>query len=244
MSFLRLVLCFAVILAGLPAQALEYPWAILLPEDDSRDREMQEYDLADTSNMISVINEAETPFHHHIVEKTVRIKDLLSARTAFCELHFDAVHPLVLTQNEKAILQEYLKRGGFILFFIDAYPYTQDEFWPVKEWPLIDFLKQELPAADRDFSAGHATDDFPIFGIHYKTQTADAIRHELTGNPNTPNRTLLFYKGRLCCFVMGSYGYLDGDTWVPMERPFPQNFNRDPKSYRLVVNIYNYSIVQ
>jgi hypothetical protein len=174
----------------------------------------------------------------------IPIKHLLSARTAFCEMHFDAVRPLVLTANEKGILREYLKRGGFILFFIDTYPYAQDEFWPVKEWPLIDFLKLELPAADSDFTTGRATDDFPIFGIHYKTQTADAIRHELLGNPNTPNRTLLFYQGRLCCFVMGRYGYFDGGEWVPMSRPFEGDMSMDPKSYRLIVNIYNYSIVQ
>jgi hypothetical protein len=53
-------------------------------------------------------------------------------------------------------------------------------------------VRQELPAADPLFSAGKATDDFPIFKIHYQTETADAIRHELAGNPPTPNRTLLF----------------------------------------------------
>jgi hypothetical protein len=229
---------------GLPAEALDYPWGILIPENDSRDQEMRAYDEADSVNMISVINESEKPFHHHLFGVKVPIKNLLSAKTAFCEMHFAAVRPLVLTPDEKAILQEYLKRGGFILFFIDTYPYAQDEFWKVKDWPLIDFVRQELPGADPRFTAGRATDDFSIFGIHYKTQTADAIRHELLGNPNTPNRTLLFYEGRLCCFVMGKYGYLDGDTWVPRPRPFANDFSMDPKSYRLIVNIYNYSIVQ
>jgi hypothetical protein len=71
------------------------------------------------------------PLHHHLVPRMVRVKDLLAVNMPFCEMNFDAVRPLVLTADEKAILQEYLKRGGFILFFIDAYPYTQDEFWKI-----------------------------------------------------------------------------------------------------------------
>jgi hypothetical protein len=161
---------------GLPAEALDYPWGILIPENDSRDQEMRAYDEADSVNMISVINESEKPFHHHLFGVKVPIKNLLSAKTAFCEMHFAAVRPLVLTPDEKAILQEYLKRGGFILFFIDTYPYAQDEFWKVKDWPLIDFVRQELPGADPRFTAGRATDDFSIFGIHYKTQTAIPTR--------------------------------------------------------------------
>ena len=204
MSFFRLALYLAVILTGLPAPALDYPWGILVPENDARDREMREYDEADTANMIAVINGSEKPFHHHILSRRIPIKDLLSARTAFCELHFDAVRPLVLTPNEKNILQEYLKRGGFILFYIDAYPYTQDEFWKIKEWPLIDFLKQELPAADANFVAGHATDDFPIFGIHYKTETADAIRHELLGNPTPRTGRSYFIKGACAALSWGN----------------------------------------
>jgi hypothetical protein len=239
-----LVSLLALFFICLPTKGLEYPWGILVPENDSRDPEMRDHDVADSANMVAVINASEKPFHHHVVQEIVSIKNLLSARIPFCEMHFDGVRPLVLTPDEKAILQEYLKRGGFILFLIDTYPYTQDEFWPIKEWPLIDFLKQELPAADPHFTAGRATDDFPIFHLHYETETADAIRHELTGNPNTPNRTLIFYEGRLCCFVMGSYGYLKGGQWMAVRRPFPYKFSMDPKAYRMVVNIYNYSIVQ
>ena len=80
--------------------------------------------------------------------------------------------------------------------------------------------------------------------MHYHTQTADAIRHELTGNPNTPNRTLLYYQKRLCAFVMGRYGYLEDDAWVPTPRPFAEDFSMDPKSYQLIVNVYIYSIVR
>jgi len=227
-----------------PVHGLEYPWILLSPESDSRDSEMCDHDEAQSLNMVAVINQTETLFNHHVIWKKAAIKNLLALEAPFCEMHFDAVKPIGLSAEEKSILSEYIKRGGFILFFIDTYPYPQDEFWAVKEWPIIDFLTKELPASDSDFTTGRATDDFPIFKVHYQTETADAIRHELNGNPNTPNRTLLFYKNRLCCFVMGEYGYLENDEWIPNPRPFSRQFSQELKSYQLTVNIYTYSIVK
>ena len=58
---------------------------------------------------------------------------------------FDAVKPLILTDLEKSILREYFIRGGFILFEEDAFPYSQDEFWSVKEWPVIDLSDHIVP---------------------------------------------------------------------------------------------------
>jgi len=223
---------------------VDYSWVLLDAQNDSRDPEVRDHDRTYSLTMAGVINESEDLFHHHLVWREAPIKNLLQMDVPFCEMHFDAVKPFSLTPDEKEILAEYLKRGGFILFFIDTYPYNQDEFWKVKQWPLIDFLKKELPASDPDFSVSRATDDFPIFKIHYQTTTADAIWHELNGNPNTPNRTLVFYRNRLCCFVMGEYGPLEGDEWVAFSRPFPTDFSSDPKSYQLIVNIYAYSIVQ
>jgi hypothetical protein len=243
---LALGACFWLTAAFLstPAVALTYPWVFLNPENDSRDSEMRELDEAESSNMVGVINGAEDLFGHHLVWKKSSIRNLLSLNAPFCEMRFDAVHPFWLTPDEKSILTEYLKRGGFILFFIDTYPYAQDEFWKIKQWPLIDFLTKELPASDSGFTTGKATDDFAVFKAHYHTETADFIRHELTGNPNTPNRTLLFYQGRLCSFVMGRYGYIEDGKWVAASRPLPKDFSMDLKSYRLIVNIYTYSIVK
>ncbi len=222
----------------------DYPWVFLNPESDSRDPEMCDHDEASSSNMIDVINDSETLLDHRLVWGKAKIKNLLAMDVPFCEMHFDAINPIGLSMEEKAILGEYLKRGGFILFFIDTYPYYQDDFWRIKEWPIIDFLTKELPASDPDFTTGKATDSFPIFKIHYQTETADEIRHELEGNPNTPNRTLLFYRSRLCCFVMGAYSYLEDDTWVSMARPFPRRFSMVLKSYQLIVNVYIYAIVR
>jgi hypothetical protein len=239
-GYFWLMLCFV----AFPAHGLDYPWILLSAESDSRDAEVRAQDEAQSINMVGVINQTETLFNHHLIWKKAAIKDLLKMDAPFCEMHFDGVNPGGLSAEEKSILGEYLKRGGFILFFIDTYPYSQDEFWAVKQWSVIDFLTKELPASDPDFITGRATDDFPIFKVHYQTETADAIRHELNGNPNTPNRTLLFYRNRLCCFVMGEYGYLEDDIWVPMPRPFPRDFSMELKSYQLIVNIYTYSIVK
>lgn len=226
------------------AHGQDYPWLYLSPENDSRDAEMCAHDEAQSLNMVAVINQNETFLNHHLVWKKSKIKNLLAMDVPFCEMHFDAINPVGLSAEEKGILSEYLKRGGFILFFIDTYPYYQDDFWRIKEWPMIDFLTKELPASDPDFTTGKATDDYPIFKVHYQTETADAIRHELEGNPNTPNRTLLFYRNRLCCFVMGVYGYLEDDAWVPMSRPFQSDFSMELKSYELILNVYIYAIVR
>jgi hypothetical protein len=235
---------FAAILAPAPARGTEYPWVYLVAENDSRDPEMCSHDEAQSLNTVAVINEQEDLFAHHLIWRKAAIRNLLAMNVPFCEMHFDAVRPFSLTADEKRIIAEYLKRGGFILFFIDTYPYAEEEFWPVKDWPIIDFIAKELPASDPDFTAGRATDDHPIFKVHYHTQTAEMIRHELEGNPNTPNRTILSYQDRLCCFVMGQYNYLEGGRWVALARPFPGVFSYQLKSYQLIVNIYTYSVVR
>ena len=58
------------------------------------------------------------------MDKTT-ISRLLSSGTPFCHFHFDAVKPLILSAEEKEILREYFRRGGFILFQEDCYPYDQ-----------------------------------------------------------------------------------------------------------------------
>jgi hypothetical protein len=237
-----LVLVLAACLETAVARAADYPWVMLAPANDSRDADEVAHDDQQSLSMVAVINQDEELLHQSLVWRKVMIKDLLAMQVPFCEMHFDAVNPVGLTPEEKGILAEYLKRGGFILFFIDAYPYPEEEFWKIKEWPVIDFLTRELPASDPGFTIRKATDDFPLFKVHYKTETADAIRHELTGNPNTPNRTLVYYKSRLCCFVMGSYSYLEDGTWQAADRPFSTDFSMELKSYQLIVNVYIYAI--
>jgi hypothetical protein len=237
-----LLIAIAGCFAASAARAAEYQWVMLTPESDSRNADMVEHDDLQSRNTVGVINQNEPLLHQSLVWRRVRIKDLLAAQVPFCEMHFDAVRAVSLTMEDRRILTEYLKRGGFILFFIDAYPYPEEEFWKIKQWPVIDFLTRELPTSDPDFTIGKASDDFPLFKVHYQTQTADAIRHELDGNPNTPNRTLVYDKGRLCCFVMGSYSYLADGVWQAVDKPYPTDFSMELKSYQLIVNVYIYAI--
>jgi hypothetical protein len=223
------------------AQEDDLSWAVLQPERDSRAADVRVYDEQDSKVLVAGMNETEDVFHHHLVWSKVAIKDLLKVSVSFCELRFDAVVPLILTDEEKAIVREYLARGGFILFVEDAYPYTQDECWRVKEWPVIDFLTKELPASSPDFKVEKVTDAHPLFHQYFDTETADMIKHELQGNPYTPNRTLLMYKARPCAFVYGRYYLIEDGKWAAMPRPFAADFSRDPKSYQLAVNIYVYA---
>jgi hypothetical protein len=240
----RILFLFAALLAAvLPAaaQATTYPWMVLVPQNDPRDPEVRSYDYFDSRALVANMNDTEKVFQHRLVWSRLPISQLLSASTMFCELRFDAVKPLVLTDEEKRILREYFVRGGFVLFQEDAYPYDEEEFWPVKSWPVIDFLTKELPALDPGFTSTKITDAHPLFNQVYHTRTADAMHHELEGNPNTPNRTLVSYHGRPCAFVYGRYYGLEDGKWIAMPRPFRRVFSLDPRGYELTVNIYAYA---
>jgi hypothetical protein len=219
----------------------EYIWGVLLPDNDSRPADVQEQDRYDSTALVSSMNDNVDCFRHRLIRRELAIRNLLGSSSCFCELHFDAVHPLLLTDEEKAIIKEFFKRGGFILFIEDCYPYSQDEFWGVRSWPIIDFIKEELPSQDHDFSLSHVSDSHAIFHTYYTTQTADAIWHELNGNPYTPNRTLLSYRGTACAFVYGRYGWLEDDQWIADQRPFKRIFSMQQKSYELTVNLYVYA---
>ena len=232
------------VFVSLAVHGQDYPWLLLSPENDSRDAETCQADEAWSSNMIQVINQNETLLKHHIVWRKGKIKNLLAMDVPFCELHFDAINSVGFSAEEKSILTEYLKRGGFILFFMDAYPYYQDDFWRIKEWPVIDFLTKELPASDPDFTTGKATEAFPFFKVHYQVVNNDATKYEIQGNPNTPDYTLLYYRNRVCCLVEGDYGYFEDGAWFPVARPFPRRFSTDLQAYRLIVNLYIYAMVQ
>ncbi len=240
---LRRWLLVIALLAGWPAAApaLTYPWTVLIPRNDSRDPAVRSQDAFDSLSLVSSMNETETIFGHQLVWRMTPISRLLDSMTPFCELRFDAVNPLVLTADEKAILREYFARGGFVLFQEDAYPYDQDTFWSVKRWPVIDFLTRELPAGDPGFTITKITDDHPLFHQRYNTRTSDATRHELEGNPYSPNRTLVCYRGNPCAFVYGRYGVIEDGKWIATPRPFERIFSLDPRGYELTVNIYAYA---
>jgi len=224
------------------ARGDNYPWTYLVPENDSRDADMRSFDEMDSKELVSFMNDNENIFDRRLIWSQAPIKNLLKTVTPFCELRFDAVNPLVLTPLEKAVLREYFARGGFLLIYIDCYPYPQEQFWKVKEWPLIDFLTKELPAASPEFTFTRITDAHPLFHEWYKTETADPVKRELRDNPNTPNRLLISYHQHPCAFVMGRYSYDDGNEWIPLPRPFEAVGSMDPKAYWMLVNIYVYAM--
>ncbi len=243
-SLFSILLSGWLFLSGASALGQNFSWTVLTPENDSRDADVRAFDEFDSKSLVVGMNETEKVFHHQLRWSKVAIKDLLGVSTPFCELRFDAVKPLILTDREKAILREYFARGGFILFQEDAYPYSQDEFWSVKEWPVIDFLRKELPASSPDFKVEKVTDAHPLFRQYFETQTAAMIKHELSDNPFTPNRTLLTYNGRPCAFVYGRYNWIEDGKWTAMERPFPFVFSLEEKAYKLTVNIYVYATMR
>jgi len=239
------IICFFVLLrageAGAVAQSCTFPWTVLVPQNDSRDAEVRAMDDFDSRSLVFSMNANEKLFGHHLVWSRVPITKLLLVATPFCELRFDAVHPLVLTDEEKRVLREYFRRGGFVLFQEDAYPYDQDEFWAVHSWPVIDFLRKELPAADPDFKVTRIDDSHPLFNQVYHTRTAVLIQHELDGNPYTPNRTFVTYRDQACAFVYGRYNLLGDDgKWFAAPRPFARVFSLESRGYMLTVNIYAY----
>ncbi len=214
-----------------------------MPQNDSRDPEMRDWDAFDSQSLVASMNANEKLFGRHLVWSRVAIRKLLDVSTPFCELRFDAVRPLVLTDEEKRVLREYFMRGGFVLFQEDAYPYDQDEFWAVHSWPVIDFLTKELPALDPDFKVTKVNDSHTLFNQVYHTKTAELTRHELEGNPFSPNRNFVTYRGRACAFVYGRYNVTDEYTgkWVASPRPFEKRFSLEERGYELTVNIYAYA---
>jgi len=242
----RLQIVLLVLGSILPLAAQEpvntFPWTVLVPQNDSRDAEVQDQDDFDSQSLVESMNDNSDVFHHQLVMSKVSIKNLLSADTPFCELRFDAVRPLILTDDEKTILREYFLHGGFVVLRQDAYPYAQDEFWKVKSWPVIDFLTKELPALDSKFTVERITDAHPLFNQYYETQTADMVAHELQDNPYTPNRILLSYDGHPCAFVYGRYSIIVDGKWVAEPRPFERIFSLEDKGYMLTVNVYVYAM--
>jgi hypothetical protein len=236
---------FALIgLVSLPAvgvaQEPTYTWTVLQPENDSRDADSRSYDEFISSRLVEGMNQNEEIFHHHLSWQEIPIKKLLTVTAPFCELRFDVLKPLILTDEEKTILREYMARGGFILLVENMYPYPQEVFWNVKSWPVIDFIRKELPAADPNFKLEKVTDSHGFFHQYYQTETSAPVQHELDGNPNTPSRTLLTYRNHPSAFVIGRYYLLENNRWTPQPKPYAHVFALDPKSYRLNVNIYIY----
>ncbi len=230
-----------VLVAGvMRADAL--PWILLNPANDTRDPEMQAWDQGDSRNFVEVANRSEAFAGTRFQWSQIALGDVLSISTPFAELRFDAVKPMAFTTHEKATLQEWLTRGGFLLLFEDAYPYPQEVFRKNATLPVYEFFTRELPAKDPFFTVEHITDEHPIFHINHETSTVPGIAREIRETPHYRGRTLILYHGRPVAFFMGRYNFEEDNRWVPRSRPFQTAYSSELKSYYLIVNIYVYAM--
>ena len=227
--------------AACEAQVPTYSWTVLQPQNDPRTADVRSFDEFFSQSLVATMNRSEPLFQHRLTWNQVRIKDLLGFPTPFTELRFDALHPPALTLKEKAILREYLARGGFIMLIEDCYPYSQDKLWSVKSWPVVDFLTRELPASDPDFTVQRLKNEHMMFHQYYQTKINDLIQHELENNPSAPSQTLLSYRGHPCAYVVGQYFALVNGKWMAEPKPYPHVFKMRQKDYELSVNVYVYA---
>ena len=232
-------------IVGIPtlsrAQTNPYVWTVLQPENDPRDDDVRGFDEFFSQYLTATMNRSEPLFQHRLTWNHVRIKDLLGFPTPFVELRFDALHPLILTTKEKAILREYLVRGGFILLIEDCYPYPQAKLRSVKSWPVVDFITKELPASNSDFTVQRPDNTHLIFHQYYQTKINEQVQEELDTNPYAPSQTLLSYRGHPCAYVVGQYPPKVKGQWMAEPKPYPHVFNLNAKDYELTVNVYVYA---
>jgi hypothetical protein len=87
----------------------DYIWTVLIPKNDSRPEDVQEQDRFDSSALVRSMDRNVECFHHRLRRREVEISDLPGSFSCFCELRFDAVHPLVLDDDEKRIIKNYFK---------------------------------------------------------------------------------------------------------------------------------------
>jgi len=233
-----------VLLSVLPcpvlAQLPTYTWTSLIPQHDSRPADMRKYDRDTLSAMIVNMNATEKVFHQQLTWQELPIRRLLKVPAPFCELDFDPLHPLILTTQEKAILREYLGRGGFLQLGTDVYPYSQKELASVTKWPVVDFVTKELPALDPDFTVEKITEKHPIYHQYYSTYVPAPERWALRTFPHLPDCTLVSHKGHPCVFIYSNY-YCEGDHWVVLPRPFNEDTDWIAEDYAMNVNLYIYT---
>jgi hypothetical protein len=219
------------------------PWVLLQPKNDTRDAEMRRWDAGDSRAFVNAANASEQFAGRRFSWRSIALEELTTAAVPFAELRYDAVHPMEFTGGEKTVLREWLTRGGFLLLFEDAYPYTQEKLRSRATLPVYEFLARELPALDPEFRVVRIDDAHPIFHAYYHTETVDSVRREMRENPHYRGRTLLLHREKPAAFFMGRYGSEEQGRWVPKPRPFRQAFSTELKSYRLIVNVYCYAMM-
>jgi len=238
----RLILSALLCLGTCGVRAGDLPWTMLIPAHDSRDAEMRRFDETDLRYQIQVLNRSGKFEGNRFVFSKIPITGLLGAMTPFADLPFDSVRPMEFTPEEKTILKEWLKRGGFLVAFEDTYPYEQEDFRRKRVLPAFDFFIKDLPAEDPDFTVDRAGPTHAVFREPFPTKPAPPFEVEIRENPNYRGFTYLVYKGRMVVFFMGRYSYMENGRWVRVSRPFPDAHDLVLESYSLILNVYFYAL--
>jgi hypothetical protein len=222
------------------AQAPDYSWTILVPKNDTRDKDVVERDKLEIVNAVAAMNTVDAVFHERLVWRETSIVNLLSQPVPFCELDFDIIKPFVPTPLEKKTLREYLVRGGFLLLCEDGYPYTREEILKVKGWPIIDFVLKELPVADPNFTVERITEKHPLFRQYYKMGIPQAEVNEMKINPRLPDYMLVSYRHHPCVFIVANCA-IDDEEWVTLPKPYLVDEPIMQEDLELPINLYVYA---
>jgi hypothetical protein len=222
------------------AQAPSYSWTILVPKNDTREKDVIERDRLEIVNAVAAMNTVDAVFHNRLVWREAPITNLLSQPTPFCELDFDIIKPFVPTALEKKTLREYLIRGGFLLLCEDGYPYTREQILAVKSWPIVDFATKELPASDPNFTVERITEKHPLFRQYYKMGIPQAETNEMKINPRLPDYLLVSYKNHPCVFMVANCA-IDNVEWVTLPKPYLVDEPIMQEDLELPINLYVYA---
>jgi hypothetical protein len=217
----------------------EFLWTTLTIQNDLRDDDMKHFDEAFDRQTIEIINQKQVvPI---IKWKKEPLLKLLDSNTLFATLYFDSVKSYELTKEEKDILKEYFKRGGFLVLYEDTFPYEQEEFRKKRSLPVFDYLLSDLPKEDPSFAVKKAADSHQLFRVFYKITTSASILEEERENVNYRGHQMLTYKDRISAFVRGRYSYRDQKQkrWIPMRKPYDR-YVSDKICDELSVNLIIY----
>jgi len=214
-------------------------WVALRPANDVRNLDMRNHDESWQRRVVEVANTS-GDFEQKFRFEALPIKDLLKKPVPYTVLCWDPVQRMELMEEEKRILQEYLKRGGFLLMVENFYAYWQADYRKADIPRMFEFFTKELPKRDPKFYAEEARDSHPIFRQLLTHKSDPAFAREASQNPNYRGGTILLYNGQMVGCVFGYYGFDDGTQFVPAVRPY-RDFELTVESYRLLLNVYVYA---
>ncbi len=214
-------------------------WSILKSTEDSRDREMLDFDIRMDERLVDVLNTSEV-FDGRLQAVVTIIEELLESRSAFASLHFDPTRPIQLTAKEEDALTEFMARGGFLLLIENNYAYPTPIYRRPTSGTLFEFFANEVPQRDPKFRAEKLELTHPMFQGPYEIVVPPSIAREMEYD-NYVGETAFFYEDQMVGYTYALYGFDDGHGFVPLPRPF-RVYTLMDAGYRMLVNIYHYAL--